>query len=105
MRAVTHAVVCSLPLLGIAQRAPAGEPPTDNQTPAVVLAGNQFAVDLYGQLNREHPGENLFFSPASISVALAMTAAGARGQTEAEMAQVLHLSTKRAPKPPPPRAS
>jgi serpin B len=76
----------------MAQRASPGEPPIDHQTPAVVPAGNQFAVDLYGQLNQEHLGKNLFFSPASISVALAMTAAGARGQTEAEMAQVLHLT-------------
>jgi serpin B len=92
MRAVSHAVVCSLALLGMAQRGSPGEPPTDHQTTAVVPAGNQFAVDLYGQLNQEHPGKNLFFSPASISVALAMTAAGARGHTEAEMAQVLHLA-------------
>ena len=92
MRAATYALVCSSVLLGMAQRASPGEPPIDHQTPAVVPAGNQFAVDLYGQLNQEHLGKNLFFSPASISVALAMTAAGARGQTEAEMAQVLHLT-------------
>jgi serpin B len=52
---------------------------------------NQFAMDLYAQLDREQPGRNLFFSPTSISVALTMTAAGARGQTQSEMAYVLHL--------------
>jgi serpin B len=57
----------------------------------VVGADNQFAMDLYRQLDQEQPGKNLFFSPTSISVALAMTAAGARGQTEAEMAKVLRL--------------
>ncbi len=57
----------------------------------VVRADNQFAVDLFAQLDREQRGKNLFFSPPSISLALAMTAAGARGQTEAEMAGVLHL--------------
>ena len=57
----------------------------------VVQADNQFAMDLYAQLDREQPGKNLFFSPTSISLALAMTAAGARGQTQAEMAKVLHL--------------
>ncbi|MFW6174554.1 MAG: serpin family protein, partial [Chloroflexota bacterium] len=39
-----------------------------------------FALDLYQQL-REEDG-NLFYSPASISLALAMTYAGARGETE-----------------------
>ena len=63
--------------------------PSDNA--AIVRGDNQFAVDLYAQLDREQPGKNLFFSPTSISVALAMTAAGARGPTQAEMAKVLHL--------------
>lgn len=62
-----------------------------NTTPTVTQANNQFAVDLYSQLSKAKPGRNLFFSPASISVALAMAAAGTRGQTEAEMAHVLHL--------------
>jgi serpin B len=52
---------------------------------------NQFAMDLYAQLERQQPDKNLFFSPTSISLALAMTAAGARGPTLAEMAKVLHL--------------
>ena len=56
----------------------------------VVKANNAFAVELYGQL-RSQPG-NLFFSPESISTALAMTYAGARGDTAKEMATVLHFS-------------
>ena len=63
--------------------------PPDNT--AIVRGDNQFAVDLYAQLDREQPGKNLFFSPTSISVALAMTAAGARGPTQSGMANVLHL--------------
>ena len=47
----------------------------------------QFAIDLYHQLD-EQPG-NLFFSPLSVRAALAMTSAGAKGQTLAEMQQVL----------------
>jgi len=37
------------------------------------------------------PGDNLFFSPHSLSVALAMTWAGARGTTETEMAEAMRF--------------
>jgi serpin B len=57
----------------------------------VAEGGNHFALDLYARLGRE-PG-NLFFSPFSISTALAMTYAGARGVTASEMEQVLHFPT------------
>jgi serpin B len=58
---------------------------------AVVAKGdNQFALDLYAKL-RGAEG-NLFFSPYSISTALAMTRAGARGDTAAEMDQTLHFT-------------
>lgn len=55
----------------------------------IVDGGNQFAFDLYEQL-RSKDG-NLFFSPSSISMALAMTYAGSAGETEAEMAKTLHF--------------
>ena len=62
---------------------------------AELAAGNRaFAFDLYAQLART-PG-NLFFSPYSISAALAMTYAGARGQTETEMAETLHFTLPQA---------
>jgi serpin B len=59
------------------------------QTQALVDGNTAFACDLYAQL-RNSPG-NLFFSPYSVSTALAMTYAGARGNTETQMAQVLHF--------------
>jgi len=62
-------------------------------SPAVKSAvdGNTaFALDLYQKLTAR-PG-NLFFSPFSISTSLAMTYAGARGQTETEMARALHFN-------------
>ncbi len=52
-------------------------------------AVNAFAADAYQHLQQEEG--NLFFSPLSISAALAMTSAGAAGQTAAEMQQVFHL--------------
>jgi serpin B len=57
---------------------------------SVVAANNQLAIDLYGRLGGREG--NLFFSPYSISKALAMTYAGARGDTEREMAAVLHFT-------------
>lgn len=49
-----------------------------------------FAAALYKQVHTE-PG-NLFMSPLSISTALAMTYAGAAGNTAAEMATALHFA-------------
>jgi serpin B len=49
-----------------------------------------FAIDLYQQLATQ-PG-NLFYSPYSISQALAMVYGGARGQTEQQMATTMHFS-------------
>lgn len=49
-----------------------------------------FATDLYGAL-RSQPG-NIFYSPHSISLALAMVYAGARGGTEAQMAKAMRYT-------------
>jgi len=58
---------------------------------ATLTAGNDaFAVDLYRTL-RGSSG-NMVFSPESISIALAMTYAGAAGDTAAQMASTLHFT-------------
>jgi serpin B len=51
---------------------------------------NRFAFRLYGELATTSRS-NLFFSPFSISAALAMTHAGARGQTADEIRKALDL--------------
>ena len=70
------------------------EPPPDvspEDLSALVEGNNQFALDLYKKLAETEKG-NIFFSPYSISSALAMTYAGARGQTAEEMAKVLGIT-------------
>ncbi len=57
---------------------------------ALTEGNRAFAVDLYHELAT--PSENLFFSPHSVSVALAMTWAGAGGVTETEMADTLRTT-------------
>lgn len=58
---------------------------------ATVNDCNRFACALFQQLSAQNSG-NLFFSPASISTALAMTLAGARGETAQEMRTALQLT-------------
>jgi serine protease inhibitor len=75
-------------LFGCSSIAHAGASSIDTRK---VVAGNtEFAIDLYGKL-RTREG-NVFFSPYSISTALAMTYGGARGETENQMAQTLHFN-------------
>ncbi len=70
-------------------RDPAPVASADNLTS--LSSGNlAFAMDLYQQLASQ-PG-NLFYSPYSISQALAMVYGGASGQTEQQMAATMHFS-------------
>jgi serpin B len=62
------------------------------RVPQLVDGNTAFALDLYHVLlDRE---QNLLFSPHSLSMALAMTYAGAQGETERQMAEVLHLPAR-----------
>jgi serpin B len=83
--------------LGLAVGLWSAAPPVEASTPDpnLVAGNNTFAFDLYNQLTVQQG--NLFFSPYSISTALAMTYAGARERTETQMARTLHfaLSQKR----------
>jgi serpin B len=62
---------------------------TRMETNSISESSNKFAFDLYGRLRSDRG--NLFFSPASISTALAMTFAGASGDTATQMAKTLHF--------------
>jgi serine protease inhibitor len=66
-------------------------PAISNQS--IVDANNQFAFDLYSYLTSipASAESNLFFSPFSISSALALTYEGARGSTAEEIRSVFHF--------------
>jgi serpin B len=64
--------------------------PLIDPTTALVQGNSEFALDLYAKLSQ---GEgNRFLSPASISTALAMTYAGAEGETARQIAKALHFT-------------
>lgn len=71
------------------QRVAAPDVPTNDLT-TLVNDDNAFAFNLYQSLLSKDG--NLVLSPYSISLALAMTYAGARGETESQMAKALHFS-------------
>jgi serpin B len=64
------------------------------ETPSAGQANVAFGLDLYRRLSGDDG--NLFFSPYSISTALAMTYAGARGETQIQMAKTLHFNLEQA---------
>jgi serine protease inhibitor len=72
-----------------------GKADTDLKEDILVASNTVFAFNLYTQLREQEPG-NLFFSPYSLSLALAMTYAGARNQTARQIVQVLRLPPQAA---------
>ena len=83
----------------------AAENETMNEEPdkqgMVVQGNNKFALELYTKLQSQDG--NIFFSPYSISTALAMTYAGARGRTATQMADVLCFPVGTKPAGPDPQ--
>jgi serpin B len=90
MEAVMKLLLSFLMVLLPLQGSASAETAAVGDRAAVVEGNNAFALALYGRL-RAQPG-NLFFSPESVSTALAMTYAGARGDTAVEMAKTLHFT-------------
>jgi len=71
----------------------AEEQPSPVDTRTVIEANNRFACDLYRTLSDEerNEGQNIFFSPHSISTALALTYEGAGGETADEIRSVFYF--------------
>jgi len=61
----------------------------------VVTANNQFAIDLYQQINKQakQAENNMFFSPYSLSTAMAMLYAAAEGETKQQIQKTFHYPT------------
>jgi serpin B len=63
-------------------------PPASGELGALARSNNAFGIDLYAKM-RAQKG-NLALSPVSLSTALSLTWAGAKGETAAQMKKVLH---------------
>lgn len=70
----------------------------DEQLAELATGNATFGLELYHQLVGSNSG-NLFLSPYSVSAALAMTYAGARGETRQEMTEVFEFTQGEAVHP------
>ncbi|MYF98068.1 serpin family protein, partial [Candidatus Poribacteria bacterium] len=59
--------------------------------PIIVSANTQFGFNLFNEIRKNEQDKNIFVSPYSVSVALAMTLNGASGETEQAMVNTLQL--------------
>jgi serpin B len=59
--------------------------------PRLITANTQFGFKLFSELLKQDGNQNLFVSPSSVAIALAMTYNGASGATQQQMAQTLEL--------------
>ncbi len=66
-------------------------PPAKEVDGRLVQANTRFAFKLFKQLIEQQPGKNVFISPTSIAMALAMTYNGADGETKDAMAKALEV--------------
>ena len=76
-----------------AETTTAGESVDTERAKVAVNASNSFGIELYQALGKGDTG-NRFLSPYSMSIAMTMAAEGARGETEDQMATVLHFPAK-----------
>jgi serpin B len=64
--------------------------PLPAEAPSLAAGSNAFAIDFWGKAAAKKPG-NLAFSPASISIAFAMTYGGAKGDTASQMKKAMRF--------------
>ena len=74
------------------EQAGAEEPVVPVPVERLVEAGNRFGGRLFAELYAEAPEKNLFVSPPSVALAMAMAMNGARGETRQAMAAALELT-------------
>ncbi|AFZ00118.1 serpin family protein [Calothrix sp. PCC 6303] len=65
--------------------------PNMNLDPKLVAANTKFGFKLFSEINQENKEENIFISPSSVAIALAMTYNGAQGKTQQAMVKALEL--------------
>jgi serpin B len=87
------AALVSFAAVSCGEPKPSDAPAAASDLAPVVSGNTAFALDLFARIREASVEGNLFFSPYSVSTALAMTYTGARGNTEHEMATVLHIAT------------
>ncbi|MFP5265479.1 MAG: serpin family protein [Blastocatellia bacterium] len=65
------------------------KPANDKIDPRLASAGRNFGFKLYGEIGRQGAGKNVFISPSSVGICLAMAYNGAEGETKQAMARAL----------------
>jgi serine protease inhibitor len=72
--------------------APMRRAPMDTKVnPKLIAANTRFGFKLFSEIVKSEPGKNVFVSPSSVAIALAMTYNGAGGTTQQAMAKALDL--------------
>jgi len=87
------AAACAPPKIAPTSPLPAVtlEPVSAEVKSQLVSVNSRFGFRLFAELLKQDAGKNLFISPASVAMALAMIYNGARGETQQAMAKALAL--------------
>jgi uncharacterized Zn finger protein (UPF0148 family) len=70
---------------------PQGQESVSESTPTTVPPNTRFGLKLFAEVVKSSPNGNVFISPSSIALALAMTYNGAKDETQQAMAETLEL--------------
>ncbi len=99
MRKLWHLIACTISALIALQCS--GNPSSSTHQPprqlssaetALVGSTNEFGFSLFGEIVEDQPDDNIFISPLSVSMALAMAYNGAGGETKDAMEATLALT-------------